>query len=122
MPDYAVTIKLKGGSPAEIVSYVALAFGRVVAEQAGVIEWERLKYLNDPCQEEGHFCCVHWTDDDVERRFHKLNVAFTPELLEGVKNDIRHLDDGMTELGWEVIEDAIREAVEIEPPDDSLRV
>jgi hypothetical protein len=110
MPEYSVTIKLSGHDPKNIVRNLERAFGSTVAQQARIIGWGQRNYYDDPCQSSGHFGCVHWTTDDVESRFRTLDVPFTPDRLKEVKNNLNHIDDGMTELGWEVIEQAIKES------------
>jgi hypothetical protein len=112
MPEYSVTIKLSGHDPDEIVRKIEATFGMVVAQQAKIVGWGLPNYNDDPCRATGHFGCIHWTDDDVESRFQELDVPITPELLDELKDRIRHIDDGMTELGWEVIESAILDAAD----------
>lgn len=114
MSEYSVTIKLSGRNPVQIVRKLEAAFGRVVAQDAKIVGWGQPNYYDDPCRAMGHFGCVHWTDEDVESRFEELDVPITPKLLEGVKDRIRHIDDGMTEVGWEAIESAILIAAEPE--------
>lgn len=110
MPEYCVTIKLSGRNPVQIVRKLEAAFGSVVAQHATIVGWGQPNYHDDPCRAAGHFGCIHWTDDDVESRFQELDVPITPELLDEVRDRIRHIDDGMTEVGWEIIESAILDA------------
>jgi hypothetical protein len=112
MPDYLVTITLSGKSRGQIASYLETEFGSVVAAQAMINERKQANYCDKPCQTRGHFGCVHWTDDDLESRFAKLDIPATPELVKEVKDSILHIDDCMTELGWEVIEHAILESLD----------
>jgi hypothetical protein len=114
MPEYSVTIKLSGSNPVQIVRKIEAAFGNIVALEAKIAGWGQPNYYDDPCRAMGHFGCVHWTDEDVEGRFQELDVPITPTLLKGVKDKIRHIDDGMTEVGWEVIESAILDAADAE--------
>jgi len=112
MPKYSVTIHLAGRDPFRVVSKLRRAFGDTVAKTAKITVSGHPNVSEDPCRRRGHFGCVHWTDDDVEGRFQELDVEVTPKLLKEVKDRIRHIDDGMTELGWEVIESAISDAVD----------
>jgi|tagenome__1003787_1003787.scaffolds.fasta_scaffold19390907_1 hypothetical protein len=114
MPEYSITIKLNGRNPVEIVRMLEAVFGSGVAQEAKIVDWGQPNYYDDPCRTMGHFGCVHWTDEDVEGRFQELDVPITPTLLKGVKDKIRHIDDGMTEVGWEVIESAILDAADAE--------
>lgn len=107
MPGYSVTIRLSGRNPVEIVRKIEAAFGNIVAQEAKIADWGQPNYYDDPCRAMGHFGCIHWTDNDVESKFKELNIPITPELLNDVKDRIRHIDDGMTEVGWEVIGSAI---------------
>jgi len=110
MAEYSVTIKLSGRNPAQIVRTLEAAFGSAVAQEAKIVDWGKPNYYEDPCLRMGHFGCVHWTDEDVESRFQELDVPITPRLLNEVKDRIRHIDDGMTEVGWQVIESTILDA------------
>ena len=60
-------------------------------------------------RENGHFGCVHWTDQDLRNKFDELRIGFTPAALDAVKctHTLRHIDDRMIELGWNLIELAI---------------
>jgi hypothetical protein len=91
---------------------VERAFGREIAQQAKIVEWQEQNYYDDPCRARDHFGCVHWTDDDIVSRFQTMNIPVTPELLKKAKNNIGPIDDAMTEVGWEVIEYAIHESLE----------
>jgi hypothetical protein len=113
MPEYSVAIKLNGHDPVQIARRLEAAFGSVVAEEAKITVWGQPNFYEDPCKAMGHFGCVHWTDDDLEGRFQRLNIAVTPELLTEVKERVGHIDDGMVELGWEAIESAIVSAAEL---------
>jgi hypothetical protein len=99
MPDYSVTIMLSGRDPEQIVRKLEAAFSTAVAQEAKIVGWGHANYCDDPCQAKGHFGCIHWTDDDVESKFQELSIPITPELLNEVKDRIRHIDDGMTEVG-----------------------
>ena len=111
MADYSVRIKLSGSSPSEVYRQLRSAFGTAVARQAVITGWGSVNLYHDHCRELGHFGCVHWTDDDIESRCVELGIPADPILLKQVKASTTHIDDGMTELGWEVIELAILEAV-----------
>jgi len=111
VPRYSVIIELSGPTALEITGRLQSAFGDEAATSAKIIPSGQAHLLWDSCDKVGHFGCVHWTDDDVISRFEELGVAATQDLLQEVKIRIRHIDDGMTELGWEVIESAIRDAV-----------
>lgn len=110
MPDYSVTIKLRGSSPSHVHRQLRSSFGTAVARQAVITSWGYANLYHDQCRELGHFGCVHWTDDDIESRCLELGIPADPELLKQVKASTSHIEDGMTELGWEVIESAILEA------------
>jgi hypothetical protein len=110
MADYSVTIKVSGSSASHVHHHLQTAFGTAVARQAVITTWGSHDLYHDHCRELGHFGCVHWTDDDIESRCRELGIPATPELLKEVKARTNHIDDGMTELGWEVIESAILEA------------
>lgn len=115
MPRYCVFIELSGHTAGQVAGKVQSAFGHKVAKGAKIIPSVHADLLWDPCRNRGHFGCVHWTDDDVVSRFEELGVPATQDRLREVKTRIRHIDDGMTELGWEVIESAIRQAVSLIP-------
>ena len=111
MPDYSVTIKLSGVNPSHVVQELQRVFGLAVAREAIITFWGHSDLYLDPCRDLDHFVCVHWTSDDVESRCHELGIEPTPELVTQVRAGAAHVDDGMTELGWEVIESAILESV-----------
>jgi hypothetical protein len=112
---YSVIIELSSPTALEIAAKLQSAFGDEAARSAKIVPSAQVDLLRDWCDNIGHFGCVHWTTDDIISRFEELGVRVTQNRLQEVKIRIRHIDDGMTELGWEVIESAIRDAVSLEP-------
>lgn len=110
MADYSVTIRLSAGNPLQVQQDVERAFGAAVARQAVITTWGEPNFYRDSCRELNHFGCTHWTNDDIENKCDELGITATPELLKHVRANAAHIDDGMTELGWEVIESAILDA------------
>lgn len=113
MPAYSVTIQLEAANAFLLLRELERVFGAVVAGDARVIRTGEPDYFDDPCRRLGHFGCVHWTEDDLESRFATLNILSTPELLRQVKENLRHIDDEIVEVGWGIIESVIIEAAAI---------
>lgn len=111
MRDYSVVIRLQGQTKGQIESRLRAAFGDA-AEEAQIIEAGKLVDCYEACRVNGHFGCVHWTDEDLLSKLGELNSRVTTDVLDAVKSGyaLRHVDDRMIELGWMLIEQAILDA------------
>ncbi len=76
---------------------------------ARIFDANKLVGPHDMCRADGHFGCVHWTDEDLQSKFSELNIPMSAEALGAVKasRSMKRIDDRMVELGWDVIEEAI---------------
>src|SRR5436190_23675012 len=109
MPEYSVTITLKGQNRSEIKKRLLVAFGISISSQASITGLDQLPNYHEACRANGHFGCVHWTDADLVARLKELHIPATMEMLDSIKSSyaLRHIADRMIETGWESIERAI---------------
>jgi hypothetical protein len=119
MSNYSLTVRLSGFTRAQIRRKLRTAFGSATAQEAQLITDGTLPDYYEACRANGHFGCVHWTDEDINSKFRDLKIPKTLRIADAVKRGyaLRHIADRMVELGWEVIEDAIRRAAR-----DSLKI
>jgi hypothetical protein len=112
MPNYSVVIKLKNQTKMGIESKLRAAFEDKSVEELHIIEAGMLLDCYYTCRSNNHFGCVHWTDEDLQSKFRELGIPVSEEILDVVKSSylLRHIDDRMIELGWEIIEEAIVDA------------
>ncbi len=109
MLNYSVVITLKNNTAKEIEDKLRASFGDGIVDEIHVSESGTSAACYNACKANNHFGCVHWTDEDLQNKFHELKVSITAEVLHTVKSSylLRHIDDRMVELGWEIIEEAI---------------
>ena len=112
MPEYSVTITLRGRDRLDIKKQLRTAFSASVAEQSKIAGLDELLNYYESCQANDHFGCVHWTDEDLVTKLEELHVQATPGMLDSIKSsyDLRHIADRMIETGWKAIEQAIVDA------------
>jgi hypothetical protein len=116
MPEYSVKITLSGRSRPEIQRILRNRLGRAVAQQARIVRADTPPEYDAVCLENGHLGCVHWTDEDIRNKLEELGIGVTPSILDAAKCTyaLRHIDDRMIELGWDLIELAIRDTTALE--------
>ncbi len=112
MPDYSVTIRLEGWTRSQVAKKLRSAFGSVVAKEAQVATAHTRFDCDAACRANNHFGCVHWTDKDLRGAFRDLKIPMTSRTVDAAKGSysLQHISDRMVELGWEIIEEAIRSA------------
>lgn len=112
MPTYSVIITLQGDSREEIRSKLRSTLGRAIAQGAVINEAGVPVDCYQACLLNDHFGCVHWTDEDLRTKLHELEVPISTDALESLRGtySLRHIDDRMIELGWEIIRQGILDA------------
>lgn len=112
MANYSAVITLKGHTEKQIEDKLRAAFGASIVDEVQISE-------SDPgigcyyfCRSNNHFGCVHWTEEDLRTKFDELQIPITREMLDVVKSSylLRHIDDRMVEVEWEIVEQAIADA------------
>lgn len=65
--------------------------------------------LHDTFKGPGTFGIVVWSDDDIREKLKEHELPVTEENVEKVRDSYaaRHIDDTMTEAGWEVLDSAV---------------
>lgn len=112
MSDYSVLISVNYLTKKEIRHKLRTAFGTSVSIEAVISKSGSLAACHKTCMSAAHFGCVHWTDEDLQSKFKQLGVPATEKILNLVRSSyvLRHIDDSMVRIGWEVIEQAIVDA------------
>ena len=121
MSAYLVVISIRNLTQREIQARLGAAFGANFYTEPVIKKSGTLSACNQTCISAAHFGCVHWTEDDLHRKFNKLGIPITKEALDHVKSSylLRHIDDSMVEVGWEVIEQAIIDSQSDNPRESS---